>query len=151
MIEITPDPIDHAAVLETVRSNLAGAICSFLGTVRELTGDHKTAGLEYEAYPVMAAKKLAEIEAEARTRWPIVEAALVHRVGFLEPGEISVLVAVSCPHRQEAFEAARWMIDTIKEVVPLWKKEVGADGSEEWVHPLQANPGGVPSGSPELE
>jgi molybdopterin synthase catalytic subunit len=135
MIAITEAPIDHAAITEGVRSNNAGAVCSFLGTVREMTGDRRTASLDYEAYPEMALKKMAELEDEARSRWPILEAALVHRVGHLELGEISVVVAVSCPHRGQAFEACRWLIDRLKEVVPIWKKEVWADGTEEWVHP----------------
>ena len=91
--------------------------------------------LAYEAYPEMALKKLAELEDEARRRWPVIELALVHRVGDLDLGEVSVVVAVSCPHRQQAFEACRWLIDTLKEVVPIWKKEIWADGNEEWVHP----------------
>ncbi len=135
MIEITEDPIDHAALTEHVRSNLAGAVCTFLGTVRELTGERRTSSLDYEAYPEMALKKLAEIEAEVRRRWPVIEAAIVHRVGHLDLGEISVVVAVSCPHRHESFEACQWLIDTLKDVVPIWKKEVWADGREEWVHP----------------
>ncbi|SIO34681.1 molybdopterin synthase catalytic subunit [Singulisphaera sp. GP187] len=135
MIEITEAPIDHAALTERVRSNQAGAVCSFLGTVREMTGDRQTMALDYEAYPEMALKKLGELEAEARQRWPILDVALVHRVGHLGLGEISVVVAVSCPHRHQAFDACRWLIDTLKEVVPIWKKEVWADGSEEWVHP----------------
>lgn len=140
MIEITQSPIDHAAVTERVRSNRAGAVCSFLGTVRELTGDRRTASLDYEAYPEMAEKKMAELEAEARQRWPIIDVALVHRVGHLDLGEISVVVAVSCPHRDQAFEACRWLIDTLKQVVPIWKKELWADGTEEWVHPGLAPP-----------
>jgi molybdopterin synthase catalytic subunit len=135
MIEITEAPIDHAAVTERVRSNRAGAVVSFLGTVRELTGDRRTASLDYEAYPEMARKKLAELEAEARGRWPIVEVAIVHRVGHLDLGEVSVVVAVSCPHRDQAFEACRWLIDTLKQVIPIWKKETWSDGTEEWVHP----------------
>jgi molybdopterin synthase catalytic subunit len=135
MIEITEAPIDHAALTERVRSNLAGAVCTFLGTVRELTAQRRTARLEYEAYPEMALKKMTELEAEARRHWPIIEIALVHRVGRLDLGEVSVVVAVSCPHRQQAFEACQWLIDTLKEVVPIWKKEVWADGGEEWVHP----------------
>ena len=83
----------------------------------------------------MALKKMAELEAEARTRWPVLEVAISHRVGHLELGEISVVVAVSCPHRHDSFDACRWLIDTIKELVPIWKKESWADGSEEWVHP----------------
>src|SRR3954471_10946936 len=117
MIQITEAPIDHAALTERVRSNLAGAVCTFLGTVREMTGDRQTSALEYEAYPEMAASKLAELEAEARLRWPILEVALVHRVGHLDLGEISVVVAVSSPHRRQAFEACHWLIDSLKEVV----------------------------------
>ncbi len=83
----------------------------------------------------MALKKLAELEQEARQRRPIIEAAIVHRVGHLDLGEISVVVAVSCPHRNEAFEACRWLIDTLKQVAPIWKRETWADGSHEWVHP----------------
>jgi molybdopterin synthase catalytic subunit len=135
MIEITNSPIDHAAVTERVRSHRAGAVCTFLGTVRELTGDRRTVALSYEAYPEMAGKKLAELEEAARRRWPIIELALVHRVGDLDLGEVSVVVAVSSPHRHQAFEACRWLIDTLKEVVPIWKKEIWADGKAEWVHP----------------
>jgi molybdopterin synthase catalytic subunit len=135
MVEITAGPIDHAAVTERVRSSLAGAVCTFLGTVREITGDRRTAALKYEAYPEMALKKMAELEAEARRRWPVIELALVHRVGDLDLGEVSVVVAVSCPHRQASFEACHWLIDTLKQVVPIWKKEVWADGNEEWSHP----------------
>jgi molybdopterin synthase catalytic subunit len=135
MIAITEVALDHAAITESVRSNRAGAVCSFLGTVREMTGDRRTASLDYEAYPEMALKKLAELEEEARRRWPILEAALVHRVGYMDLGEISVVVAVSCAHRGQAFEACWWLIDRLKEEVPIWKKEVWADGTEEWVHP----------------
>lgn len=144
MIEITKDPIDYAALTERVRSDRAGAVCLFLGTVRELTGERRTTALEYEAYPEMARRKLAELNEEARRRWPILASAIVHRVGHLGLGEVSVAVAVSCPHRAEAFEACRWLIDTLKEVVPIWKKETWADGSEEWVHPGLDAPGTLP-------
>ena len=135
MIEITQSPIDHAAVTDSVRSDQAGAVCSFLGTVREMTGDRRTVALDYQAYPAMALKTMADLEREARSRWPVLGLALIHRVGHLELGEISVVVAVSCPHRHQSFDACRWLIDALKESVPIWKKEVGADGSEEWVHP----------------
>jgi molybdopterin synthase catalytic subunit len=135
MIDITFDPIDHAGLVEQVRSTRAGAVCSFLGTVREITGDHKTAYLDYEAYPEMALKKLGELDREARRRWPIIELAIVHRLGRLDLGEVSVAVVVSCPHRDDAFEACRYLIDTLKEAVPIWKKERWADGTEEWAHP----------------
>jgi molybdopterin synthase catalytic subunit len=140
MIEITNSWIDHTALTERVRSNRAGAVCTFLGTVRELTGERQTLRLDYEAYPEMALKKMAELEHDARARWPIIDVAIVHRVGRLELGEISVAVAVSCPHRQQAFEACRWLIDTFKEVVPIWKRESWADGTEEWVHPGISSP-----------
>ena len=142
MIEICEGPIDHAALTERVRSDQAGAVCTFLGTVREMTGGRRTTSLEYQAYPEMALKQMAHLEAEARSRWPVIEAAIVHRVGHLGLGDISVVVAVSCPHRGQAFEACRWLIDTLKEVVPVWKKEVWADGSEEWVHPGPKSPPG---------
>jgi molybdopterin synthase catalytic subunit len=135
MIEITDQPIDYAAVTERVRSPRAGAVCVFLGTVREFTGERRTVALEYESFEEMALKKLDELEHEARRRWPVIELALVHRVGDLALGEVSVAVAVSCPHRHESFEACRWLIDTLKQVVPIWKKEVWDDGTKEWVHP----------------
>ncbi|QEH33639.1 Molybdopterin synthase catalytic subunit [Aquisphaera giovannonii] len=135
MIEITDSPLDHAAITDGVRSKAAGAVCSFLGTVREMTGARRTLTLDYEAYREMALKKMAELESEARARWPILEIALVHRVGRLDLGEISVVVAVSTPHRSDSFEACRWLIDTLKDVVPIWKRETWADGTEEWVHP----------------
>jgi molybdopterin synthase catalytic subunit len=140
MIELTEHPIDHAALTERVRSHQSGAVCSFLGTVREMTGDRRTASLDYEAYPEMALKSMADLEAQARARWPIQDLAIVHRVGHLGLGEVSVVVAVSCPHRHQAFDACRWLIDTLKEVVPIWKKEVWADGTEEWVHPGRQPP-----------
>jgi molybdopterin synthase catalytic subunit len=135
MICLTQQPIDYAALTETVRTNAAGAVVLFLGTVREVTDLRRTIALDYEAYVPMAEAKLAEIEAEARRRWPVERIAVVHRVGHLDPGEISVAVAVSCPHRDEAFEAARFVIDTLKATVPIWKKENWSDGTHDWVHP----------------
>lgn len=135
MVELTHQPIDYQAATERVRSPRAGAVCLFLGTARELTGERVTRALEYEAYPAMAEAKLAELEAEARRRWPVIEAAIVHRLGDLAIGEIAVAIAVSCPHRKEAFEACQWIMDTIKQEVPIWKKERWADGTEEWSHP----------------
>ncbi|MBY0461456.1 MAG: molybdenum cofactor biosynthesis protein MoaE [Gemmataceae bacterium] len=137
MHRLTRDPIDFHALTESARTPRCGAVVLFLGTVRDLTGDVRTEFLEYEAYPPMAEKKLAEIEAEARQRWPVGEIAIVHRLGRLEVGEVSVAVAVSCPHRAEAFEACRFVIDTLKEVVPIWKKENAPGGRSEWVHPGQ--------------
>jgi molybdopterin synthase catalytic subunit len=135
VIRLQAEPIDYHALTEQVRTPACGAVVLFLGTVRELTGDRVTVALDYEAYPAMAEKKMAEIERETRARWPVGEIALVHRLGRLEPGAVSVAVAVSCPHRAQAFDACRYAIDRIKEVVPLWKKENWADGTAEWVHP----------------
>jgi len=135
MIALTDQPIDAAAVLEQVSLPLAGAVVLFLGTTREMTGERRTRHLDYECYPEMAEKKMAELEAEARRRWNLIECALVHRLGRLEIGEASVAIAVSSPHRQAAFEAGQWLIDTLKEVVPIWKQETWADGATEWVHP----------------
>jgi molybdopterin synthase catalytic subunit len=135
MIALTNEPIDTAAILAQASSHEAGAIVLFLGTTRELTQGRRTASLDYECYPEMAEKKLAELEAEARRRWPLTGCVIVHRLGHLELGEASIAIAVSSPHRQQAFEAGKWLIDTIKEVVPIWKKENWADGTSEWVHP----------------
>jgi len=100
--------------------------------VRNHANNKPTRHLVYEAYPEMAEKKMAEIGAEIAARWGIQDLGIVHRVGRLEIGEISVLIAVSSPHRAQAFEACRYAIDRLKEIVPIWKKEVGENG-EEWV------------------
>jgi len=135
MVTITSDPIDVAGVLDGVRSTRAGAVVLFLGTAREFTGPRRTESLQYECYAEMAEKQLAELEAEAGRRWPLTGCTLVHRVGPVPLGEASVAVAVSSPHREEAFAAGKWLIDTLKRVVPIWKKENWADGTSEWVHP----------------
>lgn len=140
MIRLTHSEIDPAAVLAEVNSPQAGAVVLFLGTVREFTHGRQTESLDYECYAEMAENKLAELEATARQRWPLVACCLVHRLGHLEVGAASVAVAVSSPHRAAAFEAGQWLIDTLKEIVPIWKKENWADGSSEWVHP------GIPTG-----
>jgi molybdopterin synthase catalytic subunit len=135
MIQLTHETIDYTALTEAVRSSAAGAVVLFLGTVRELTNGRQTIALDYEAFPEMAAAKFEELIDEARQRWPVVNVAIVHRLGRLELGDISVAVAVSTPHRQQAFEAGQHLIDRLKEVVPIWKKENWADGTTEWVHP----------------
>src|SRR5256885_5579050 len=110
MIQLTRDPIDYHALTEQVRRADCGAVVLFLGTVRDLTGERVTVALDYEAYPAMAEKKMAEIEAETRQRWPVGAMILEHRLGHLEVGDVSVAVAVSCPHRAQAFEACRFAI-----------------------------------------
>ena len=141
MISLTHSPIDPSAILAQVASNDAGAVVLFLGTTREFTKGRQTASLDYECYPQMAEAKLAELEAQAREKWPLVHVSIVHRLGRLGLGEASIAIAVSSPHRQAAFEAGKWLIDTIKEDVPIWKQENWADGTSEWVHP------GINSGS----
>ena len=135
MICLTSDVINYHAMTQQVRRGDCGAVVLFLGTVRDLTGERLTVALDYDAYPAMAEKKMAEIEADTRQRWPIGDIIMVHRLGHLDVGDISVAVAVSCPHRAQAFEACRHAIDRLKELVPIWKKENWADGSTEWVHP----------------
>ena len=133
MFALTHDPIDYHALTESVRRDGCGAVTLFLGTVRDLTGDQVTVFLDYEAYAPMAEKKLAEIEAEVRRRWAVGDIGMVHRLGRMGVGEISVAVAVSTPHRAAAFEACRYAIDTLKELVPIWKKENSPDGAAAWV------------------
>lgn len=135
MISLTSEPINYQVLTESVRSPNSGAVVLFLGTVRELTGGRRTVALDYEGYPAMAEAKLAELEAEACQRWPIDRVGIIHRLGHLELGDISVAVAVSCPHRQQAFEAGKFLIDELKVRVPIWKKENWDDGTTEWVHP----------------
>lgn len=135
MISLTQVPIDYHALTESVRSPHSGAVVLFLGTVRELTEGRRTVALDYEAYPQMAEVKLEELEAAAKSRWPIDRVAIVHRLGHLELGEISVAVAVSCPHRRQAFEAGQFLIDELKVSVPIWKQENWDDGIKQWVHP----------------
>lgn len=135
MIRLNRDPIDYHALTESVRHSSCGAVVAFLGTVRDLTGEEVTIALDYEAHGPMAEKKLEEIATEVRERWPVFELAMVHRLGRLEVGEISVAVVVSCPHRVQAFEACRHAIDRLKELVPIWKKENWANGTTQWVHP----------------
>jgi molybdopterin synthase catalytic subunit len=140
MVRLTRDTIDFAALTESARHPHCGAVALFLGTVRDLTGEHVTVFLDYDAYAPMAEKKLAEIETDVRARWPVREVLMVHRLGRLAVGDISVAVVVSCPHRAEAFDALRFAVDALKELVPIWKKENGPDGTGEWVH-QSAKPG----------
>lgn len=135
MVELTHNPIDTESLVRNTADNAAGAIVLFLGTTREFTAGRQTTSLDYEAFPEMAEKKLAEIEQQARDRWPIVRCGIIHRLGHLELGEASVAVAVSTPHRVDAFAAAQWIMDELKKIVPIWKKENWHDGTSGWVHP----------------
>jgi len=135
MIRLTEEPIDVAFVLREAQSPDAGAVLLFLGTVRRTTDDKQTEWLQYECYPEMAHSKLAEMESEAHSKWPLQQCVIVHRLGRLSVGQTSVAIAVSSAHRREAFEAGQWLIDRIKQVVPIWKEENYTDGTGDWVHP----------------
>ncbi len=132
-LEVTIEPLSERALSEAVADPAAGAVALFSGIVREQTGGRRVKFLEYEAHTPMAVAKMREIAAELRARWPGVRrVAMIHRIGRLEIGESSVMIAISAPHRREAFEACRFAIDTLKETVPVWKKEYFEDG-EVWV------------------
>ncbi|MER1999994.1 MAG: molybdenum cofactor biosynthesis protein MoaE [Lysinibacillus sp.] len=132
MYEIVEVPIEVSEVVRKVESRNAGATVVFLGTVRELTNGKRTLSLEYEAYPSMAVRKLADIGEEIRNRWPSLKVAITHRIGRLDISEVAVVIAVSSPHRRAAYEANEYAIERIKEIVPIWKKEHWDDGSK-WI------------------
>jgi molybdopterin synthase catalytic subunit len=132
LCRITPAPIDAQEVIGAVQTAADGAVCVFYGVVREDSRNKKVRYLEYDAYPEMAERKLREILVEAAAKWPEQRAAVVHRIGTLGIGEASVVIAVASPHRAESFEACRYIIDRVKQDVPIWKKEVFTDG-EAWV------------------
>jgi molybdopterin synthase catalytic subunit len=139
-IELTERPLSEQTVADAVGDPAAGGLVLFSGVVRDNTAGRHVKFLEYEAHAPMAVAKMREIAAELRARWPDVRrVAILHRIGRLEIGESSVLIAVSAPHRGQAFEACRFAIDALKERVPIWKKEHFEDG-EVWV--------GLQSGSP---
>ena len=127
VVRLVHEPIDLAGLLGS--SPADGAVCVFVGVVRNESQGRRVERLEYEAYEEMALPIMEEIAAEARQRYPVSEVRLVHRLGRLEIGEASVAVAVASPHRAEAFAACRFAIDTLKAKVPIWKKEHYADGS----------------------
>lgn len=133
-IAIVPEPIAVEDAIAFVSDGAAGGACVFLGTTRS---EHDASGrtlmsLDYEAYPEMAQRQLQELARGARQRWPVIKLALVHRVGRVAVGEASVLVAVSTPHRAEAFECCRWLIDNLKAELAVWKKEVWEGGEATW-------------------
>jgi molybdopterin synthase catalytic subunit len=130
MVRLVREPIDLRGLLPVAPQD--GALDHFVGGVRNENAGRRVRHLEYEAYEEMALEVLAEIEAEARRRWPVSDVRIVHRLGRLEIGEASVAVAVASPHRAEAFAACRYAIDTLKERAPIWKKEF-FEGGAIWV------------------
>jgi molybdopterin converting factor subunit 1 len=133
LFRITRNVLDPAPLVAAVQSPDMGAVVTFAGIVRNNFGGRATAHLEYEAYEAMAVAVLEQLAAEARAQWKTGAIAIHHRVGRLEIGETAVLIVVAAPHRHEAFEAAEQIMDRIKEIAPIWKKEIWADGESEWV------------------
>lgn len=138
MIQIVRDPIDVSTILKSLRDPAAGAIDIFIGTTRNHSQGKEVLSLEYEAYLPMALEQMNHIAEDAKKKWGIKNISIVHRIGRVEIGESSVVVGVSSVHRKEAFEACRYCIDTLKKVVPIWKKECFADG-DAWVESLHSD------------
>lgn len=132
LFKITRDVLDPTALHNLVLSPQAGAVSLFMGVVRDNNLGRDVDYLEYDAYPAMATKVMRQIAAEIRERWDVLDIAMYHRIGRLEIGEASVAVAVASAHRGEGIEACHYGIDRLKAIVPIWKKEVWADG-EEWI------------------
>jgi molybdopterin synthase catalytic subunit len=132
LIRITADPLEPQPFIEHVRRDESGAVALFLGVVRNNNLGRRVLHLKYDAYTEMAEKKLRQVAEEVTVRWPITDIAIAHRTGRVEIGETSLLVVVSSPHRHEAFEACQQAVNRIKEVVPIWKKEVW-EGGESWL------------------
>ncbi len=132
LISITRERLDRDALVAAVSHPGAGGIVVFEGVVRDNARGKQVRYLEYDVYPEMAVQQIREIVAEAERRWGVERVAVAHRIGRLEIGEASVIIVVASPHRAEAFDACRYIIDTLKTTVPIWKKEVATNG-EEWV------------------
>lgn len=136
LVHISDKVLDVQRIVDLVHSDSAGAIDVFVGTVRNSTKGKKVMRLEFESYDIMAIKEMQKIINQAKIQWPVEKMAIHHRKGILSIGEVAVIIAVSTPHRKASFEACQYAIDTLKETVPIWKKEVFEDG-EVWVaaHP----------------
>ena len=133
MIRVQAEPFDAGAELARIKAKPGtGACVLFCGTVREMSGAAKLSAMTLEHYPGMTEKALTEIEAQARSRWPLLETLIIHRYGKLEPGDDIVLVIASSAHRQAAFEACHFLIDWMKTKAPFWKQETASQGTQ-WV------------------
>ena len=135
---LTDLPLDAAALLAAVGDTGAGGTVLFLGTVRRSADDGDVVGIEYQAYDAMAEAEFDRIVAEALKRWPAARVALRHRTGYVAAGEPSIAIAVACPHRAEAYDASRYVIEETKRRVPVWKKERLSAGVERWVEATHA-------------
>jgi molybdopterin synthase catalytic subunit len=134
MFKVTREPLSVQEINDLVKRHTDGAVVTFDGIVRNNFNGRTVHYLEYEAYAEMAERQMAEIGAEVRRKFPIGEVAIIHRLGRLEIGESSIVIAVAAPHRQAAFEACAYAMDRVKEQVPVWKKEFFADGDDHWVN-----------------
>jgi len=136
MIEIVENRIDVGAVIAKVKHPEAGGIDVFIGTTRNKTSNNEVIQLEFESHVSMAIKEIEKIIEAAKKKWDIRSVAVSHRIGVVPIGEEAVVIAVACPHRSDAFESCRYIIDTLKQTVPIWKKEKFKNG-EVWVaaHP----------------
>lgn len=132
-VHLTDARLELAAVDAFLRTDAAGGIDLFVGTTRRWTDDRETVRLAYDAYAPMAVKTMRALADEAAERWPVLKVAVHHRLDEVPPPEASVIIGVACAHRAAAFEACRWLIDTLKVQVPIWKREHYADGTTEWV------------------
>jgi molybdopterin synthase catalytic subunit len=128
-VEIVGAPIPAEAIVAEIKAGGDGAVCVFDGIVRDNTRGRRTLYLDYEAYREMALEQMCGLAAEAVKRYGVRDVAMVHRLGRLQVGETSVLIAVASAHRGAAFDACRWLIDTLKKTVPIWKKETFVDGA----------------------
>ena len=135
-INITSEPLNVSGSLQWIQAPDCGAINAFIGTVRDASKGRSVSALEFEAYEKMAMSELFKIAEEAKRKWSLNRVLIHHRIGTLLVGEIAVLILVSCPHRNESFESCSYIIDTLKQTVPIWKKEIYEDGST-WIdaHP----------------
>lgn len=132
MLQIVDEAIDPRAVEAAVSHDGAGAVLTFHGVTRNNFDGRPVTGLHYEAYPEMALGVMAEIAREVVEKWPGAQVAMVHRIGELAVGEVSVVISASAPHRDRAYQASRYAIDALKQRVPIWKKERYADGEADW-------------------
>ncbi len=132
MVRLQREPIDTQLLIEGVRTDASGAVALFVGTVRNHNRGRRVIKLAYTAYDEMAVKELERVRAQALGRFEVNAIAIVHRLGDLNMGDASVAVAVAAAHREDAFDACRFVIDTLKKTVPIWKKET-FEGGEEWI------------------
>ncbi|MGG3853880.1 molybdenum cofactor biosynthesis protein MoaE [Caldifermentibacillus hisashii] len=149
LFEITSEPIKVDQLIKKVESRNAGAMTTFIGTVREWTKGKRTLYLEYQAYIPMAEKMLKTIGDEIQRKWPDTKVAITHRIGRLDISDIAVCIAVSSPHRKAAYEANEYAIERIKQIVPIWKKEHWENG-ETWIGDQLENVA-YPTGKPKME